>query len=127
MSLSAFCVLLGLWELIIGLPLALRPAATGGWLEELLEQEHWLRLACFLFLAASVLTLWSAPPLESSAQGVVQVLAWLTAGKCLFGCWWPRRLAALSTGWRRSPGRMRLLGILATGLGAWLLQVSRSI
>ena len=48
LSLSAFCVLLGLWELIIGLPLALRPAATGGWLEELLEQEHWLRLACFL-------------------------------------------------------------------------------
>ena len=126
MSLSTFCVILGVYEIILGIPLIVRPAATGLWIRGVVKEEILMRLIGFFFLVIGVLVLSEGTSVGTDSAGIVRLLAWVTAIKCIFLCWWPRWFSALKDWYWRKPGLLRVFGVLATALGVWLLAVSSS-
>ncbi len=124
MSLSTFAVILGTYQLLIGIPLVVKPAGTIKWLERTLAEETLLRVVCFFFLVSAILVLKNDPTIESDRAGVIRLLAWITAIKCLLACWWPNAIVAMKRGFWESTFVMRILGIAATALGIWLLKTS---
>jgi hypothetical protein len=126
MSLASFCVIVGVWECVLGLPLLIRPAATIQWIKDTLEDHTMTRLIGFFFLVISVLVLSEGARVGTDGPGLVRLLAWMTGGKCLVMCWWPR-LARKKVVWFSNETVVRCLGVLVTAIGVWLLDLSGSI
>ena len=127
MSLATFCIILGVYEVMIGLPLVVKPQATASWLENAMKNDPLLRLLGFFFLVISVLVLVRGAVVGLDSAGLVRLLAWVCAFKCFLLCWWPHRVLAMKDWYWDKPQLMRVLGCVATALGVWLLNVSRSI
>lgn len=126
MNLETFCIVVGVYEIMIGIPLLVKPLATGRWLEGAMKEDALLRAFCLLFLILAVLVLTQDASIGTDAAGLVRLLAWATALECLVFCWWTKWARAI-TSWFCDQSRwMRFLGILATGIGVWLLKVSGS-
>ena len=127
MSIASFCVIVGVWEIVFGLPMLVRPAATIRWLRDTLEDHTTMRLIGFFFLVISVLVLSEGAQIGTDVLGLVRLLAWLTAGKCLLLCWWPRQFRRMTDLWFSNAAVVRCFGVLATAIGVWLLDLSSSI
>jgi uncharacterized protein YjeT (DUF2065 family) len=127
MTLSSFCVIVGVWELVFGLPMLVRPAATIRWLRDTLKDPTMMRLIGFFFLVISVLVLSEGARVGGDGPGLVRLLAWVTGGKCLLICWWPRQFARMTDLWFSNAAVVRCFGVLATAIGVWLLDLSGSI
>ena len=127
MSLASFCVIVGVWEIVFGLPMLIRPAATIRWLRDTLEDHTTMRLIGFFFLVISVLVLSEGARVGTDGPGLVRLLAWLTGGKCLLLCWWPRQFRRMTDLWFSNAAVVRCFGVLATAIGVWLLDLSSSI
>ena len=127
MSLASFCVIVGVWEIVFGLPMLIRPAATIRWLRDTLEDHTTMRLIGFFFLVISVLVLSEGAQIGTDVLGLVRLFAWLTAGKCLLLCWWPRQFRRMTDLWFSNAAVVRCFGVLATAIGVWLLDLSGSI
>jgi hypothetical protein len=126
LNLETFCIVVGVYEIMIGIPLLVKPLATGRWLEGAMKEDALLRAFCLLFLILAVLVLTQDASIGTDAAGLVRLLAWATALECLVFCWWTKWARAI-TSWFCDQSRwMRFLGILATGIGVWLLKVSGS-
>jgi len=127
MSLAAFCIIVGVYEIMIGVPLVVRPVMTLRWLENALKEDTLLRLICLFFLIIGVLVLSRGTTIGIDSAGLVRLLAWVTAIKCCFLCWWPQWVHGMIDWCWDKPKVMRLFGAFATALGVWLLKVSASI
>ena len=90
MSLSTYCYTLALVELLIGLPLLLRPARTADWFSQLAQNDALVRVVGAIFFVISVLVLIEDFRVALSTEGLIRLLAWLTAVKSLSLCWWPQ-------------------------------------
>jgi hypothetical protein len=86
-----------------------------------------MRLVGFFFLVISVLVLSEGARVGTDGPGLVRLLAWLTAGKCLLICWWPRQFTRMTDLWFSNAAVVRCFGVLATAIGVWLLDLSGSI
>jgi len=122
MSLDTFAVILGTYQLLIGIPFVAKPAGTIRWLERALEEDTLVRVVCFFFLVSAILVLKSDPTIGSDRAGVIRLLAWITAIKCLLACWWPNAIVAMKRSFWESTFVMRIMGIAVTALGIWLLK-----
>ena len=127
MSLASFCVIVGVWEIVFGLPLLIRPAATMRWIQDTVEDHTTTRLVCFFFLVISVLVLSEDARVGTDGPGLVRLLAWVTGVKCLLICWGPRQFARMTDWWFPNATVVRCGGLLATAFGVWLLDLSGSI
>jgi len=127
MSLATFCIIVGIYEVMIGLPMVVRPAVTSRWFEGALKEDTLLRLVCYFFLVIAVLVLSEGAAISASNEGIVRFLAWATAGKCIVICWWPQWVIAMKGWYWGKPKVIRVFGVAATALGVWLLNVSCSI
>lgn len=126
MNLETFCIVVGVYEIMIGIPLLVKPLATGRWLEGAMKEDALLRAFCLLFLILAVLVLTQDASIGTDAAGLVRLLAWATALECLVFCWWTKWARDITTWFCDQSRWMRFLGILATGVGVWLLNVSGS-
>lgn len=127
MSLATFCVIVGVYEILVGVPLVVKPAATASWFEDAMKNDPLLRLLGFFFLVISALVLVRGAAVGLDSAGLVRLLAWVSAFKCFLLCWWPQQVIAMKDWYWNRPQLMRVLGVIATALGVWLLNVSRSI
>ncbi len=127
MSIASFCVIVGVWEIVFGLPMLVRPAATIRWLRDTLGDHTTMRLIGFFFLVISVLVLSEGARVGGDGPGLVRLLAWVTGVKCLLICWWPRQFAGMTDRWFHNATVVRCGGLLATAIGVWLLDLSGSI
>ncbi len=124
MTLSTFCFIVGVFELLFAIPMLVAPRAMTAWVREFYAQEKLLRLVCALFLMLAVLVLIEDPSVGTDVAGLVRLVAWVTAIKCLAGCWWPTsklqffdRLLSASW-WSRAAGPLALVvGILFFAAG----------
>ena len=48
MSLATFCIIVGIYEIMIGLPLVVKPQETANWFEGVIKNDPLLRLIGFL-------------------------------------------------------------------------------
>ncbi|MEC9476781.1 MAG: hypothetical protein VX764_07065 [Planctomycetota bacterium] len=127
MSLATFCIIVGIYEIMIGLPLVVKPQETANWFEGVIKNDLLLRLIGFLFLVISALVLVRGATISLDAAGIVRLLAWVCAIKCCLLCWWPQRVIAMKGWFWPRPQLMRVFGVIATAFGVWLLDASRSI
>lgn len=127
MSLSTFCVIVGIYEIMLGVPLVVRPAVTGIWIRGFMKEDLLMRLIGFFFLVIGVLVLREGTSIGTDSAGIVRFLAWVITIKCFFLCWWPRWFSAMKDWYWEKPRLLRVFGVLATAFGVWLLGVSSSI
>lgn len=117
-SLCAFAFVLGTLEWLFGLPLLVFPAATAQWLIALTKQQELYRLVAAFFLVLCVVVLADDMSLEVSLAGLLRLVAWIGVLKSLIICWWPSWHARLAERLLLVPRGQRLLGVLATAVGA---------
>ena len=124
MNLPTFCFIVGVFELLFAIPMLVAPRAMTAWVREFYAQEKLLRLVCALFLMLAVLVLVEDPSVGTDVAGLVRLVAWVTAIKCLIFCWLPTaqlqffdRLLSMSW-WSRVVGPLALaVGILFFAAG----------
>ena len=127
MTLESFCIIVGVYELMIGIPLLVRPLATGRWLQRAMKEDVLIGLFCLLFLTVAVLVLIQDASIGFDSAGLVRLIAWLTAVECFLFCWWPGWAREIISWIDEEPLWLRSLGVISTGIGLWLLRVSGSI
>lgn len=81
--------MLGLAELLVGIPLLISPTKTAYWFNELKRADMVMRLIGGLFLLASILVLSRGASIGRDVAGLVRLFAWIVAIKSLTICWWP--------------------------------------
>jgi len=126
MNLEIFCIVVGVYEIMIGIPLLLKPLAVGRWLADEIKQDALVRAFCLLFLILAVLVLRHDASIGSHTVGLVRLLAWVTAIECFVFCWWTKWIRDITSWFCDKAHWMRFLGILSTAIGVWLLKVSGS-
>ncbi len=127
MTLESFCIIVGVYELMIGIPMLVKPLAAGRWLQGAMKEDALLRFFCLLFLTLAVVVLAQDGSIGSDSAGLVRLIAWLTAVECFLFCWWPGWAREIISWIAEKPLWLRSLGVISTGIGVWLLKVSGSI
>ena len=121
-QLATFACIIGVIELLIGLPLLVRPKATMDWLLGWIKSaDATYRLVGGALLIIVVLVLWNDWSLDWSLAGLIKLLAYLTGIKSLIICWWPRWQAAIAEKFWSIGIVQPILGVLATVVGVLLL------
>ena len=125
MDLSAFTYILGILEILIGLPLLFYPKATRTWMTETLKQDALMQTigAVFVILATLTLGKLSAAGIRfEGLNGFLTFITWLVALKGLLLTFWPHLASDLTQWWfRRSANCLALTGLLKIAFGIFLL------
>ncbi len=129
MDIATFAFILGVWEVLIGVPLLLRPRETFRWLSFAQDNNDVVvRLIGALFLVVALLALWQGMAITGSVVGIVRLLAWITAVKCLMLVWCPHLMLQFRERlYPKSEAVQRFIGLVAIGLGVFLLWASCAI
>ena len=121
MPLSTYCFVLGVVELLLGIPMLVFPEATIRWYDRITKDDATIRVVGGIFLVLCVLVLIEDPAIGTDVPGLIRLLAWLVALKSLVLSWFPHWQARV----RRpilSKRPLRILaGVAATGFGVLFL------
>ena len=121
MSLSAFCLVLGVVELLLGLPMLVAPQRTAQWFLNVKKDDTLVRIVSAPFLAMGVLVLVEDPSIGVDLAGLLRLLTWLICVKSLFLCWWPQKHARLAEKFLTGLLTQYLVGTVATAWGVFFL------
>ena len=94
MDLVTFCLIVAVWQLMIGIPALIHPARFEKWFQAAREQDLLMRVVGCLWVVVPVLVLFedASVKFDDVVEGVVQLMAWVTFIKCVIFCWWPQQL-----------------------------------
>ncbi|MDE0960496.1 MAG: hypothetical protein OSB09_06925 [Planctomycetota bacterium] len=95
MDLISFSLMVGIVQLLLGLPMLLQPDRVDRWFRVISEDDLWLRSLGYLWLVSAVLVLFENATVGTDVAGLIRLLAWATAIKSLILCWWPKPLIRL--------------------------------
>ena len=127
MALSSFCYVIGVVELLIGIPMLVRGQRTAQWILDFKAQEMLLRVIAAVFLVLAVLVLVENARVDTSVAGLMRLVAWLTAIKCLAICWFPQWHRSVRE-WMFAGKTMRyVLGALAVIFGVLFVAAGRTL
>ena len=127
MELSTFSYMLGIIELLMGIPLLLCPGSAGQWMLKLTKDEVLLRVLGALFLVISFLALRKDFTIGTDIAGLIRLVAWVAAIKSLISCWFPQWHARRAERLLSIPVLPRLLGLLAVGFGVLFLMAGAAL
>ena len=117
MTLSTFAFVLSAIELLLGIPLLLSPDKTGQWLLKLMRHDLLIRVVFAVFFTLACLVLVEGAAIGADVAGLMRLVAWLTALKCLLFCWYPRFNADLAERFLSIPAADRFGGAVAVAAG----------
>lgn len=121
MDTATFAIIIGITEIIIGVPLVLFPAKTTAWLKNAMLKDVYLRTVGVILLVVCVLTLKEDPSVSAEPSGLVRLIAWVGAIKGLTSCWAPRQLIRISESLLAKEGVGVLAGLIAVVIGILFL------
>ncbi|MBN1257571.1 MAG: hypothetical protein JXA52_07685 [Planctomycetes bacterium] len=121
MALSTYAYTIAIFELVIGIPLLVNAKGAAKWIVQLKDQEGLLRFIGVLFVVLSVLPLISDCSVGTDVAGLVRLLAWIAAIKCLLITWWPKQTFGLSEKMLKIDWVPYLAGACAIALGILLI------
>lgn len=127
MSISAFSYLLGVVELLVGIPMLLFPHRTGEWFVQFMKNESRLRVAGAVFVVVAVLTLTEGVAIGTNTAGLMRLVAWVTALKSLVTCWFPAWQARRAERILSRPAMRHVMGVLAVGFGVLFLLAGNAL
>lgn len=119
MALSTFALLIGLTSYLFGLPMLLTEKKASAWFKKFLKSNEQLIsiLGGAIFLVAAV-TLRRQWELTFDAEGLVVLMAWLTAVKGLYLAWQPMQYSKMAVGVLSNHSLELLWGFFAIVWGA---------
>lgn len=118
-----FCLVVGVYQIMIGFPLLVRPIGTSRWIEKACKDDVSIRAFCFFFVVLAISVLMENPAIGFDNAGLIRALAWLVAIECFAYCWWSHELMGLVTWFCSRPRLMRAFGVVGLAIGGWLLLV----
>lgn len=121
MTLATYALTLGLVELLMGIPVLVRPNGAVEWFLELKRTRHLHRLVAGAFFVLSVLAIRNDAAVSGTVAGVIRLFAWLVAIKCLVLCWWPEVQIRVSESFLSRPAARRVWGPMLVGFGLFFL------
>lgn len=80
-----------------------------------------------VLLVVFVLALADDASVDWSVAGVLRLLAWIGAVKCLVICWWPGCLESVAEIMLARPIYQRAFGLLATAIGVLLFWAGKVV
>ncbi|REJ64889.1 MAG: hypothetical protein DWQ31_19925 [Planctomycetota bacterium] len=126
MDVATFAFIIGVYEILIGVPMLVAPRDTFRWIIHG-QQNHdvLVRAVAALFLIMAALVLWRGAAITASVDGVIRLLAWVTVIKCLGLCWFaPLMLRVRRPFVNLSPITQRVMSVFVIALGVYLLWAS---
>ncbi|MBT3835169.1 hypothetical protein HOF56_02870 [Candidatus Peribacteria bacterium] len=127
MSIESFAYMIGIIELLIGIPLLVRPKETTKWIEKFMKEDHLMRTIGGLFLVVSFLILKDDPSVGTDIPGLIRLVAWLLAAKSLIMCWCPKCVEGVKKMWLRDADMQLLGGLLAIVVGVLLIMAGNTL
>jgi hypothetical protein len=100
-------------ELLIGIPLLIRPAATAEWMIKFMKDDVRLRMVGGVLFVIALLTLVENWSVGMDVAGLVRLVAWITAIKCLTLAWYPYWAESMSERFYSIPAVRPVVGALA--------------
>lgn len=113
MTLATFAALIAVLEFVIGVPLMVKPEKATRWMTDYVKDEVTYRVSGVLMLALCVVVLMHEPEVTWDLAGVMRLMALVTGLKGLVICWWPHHHEHIIERAMSTPGRQRLVGLLA--------------
>jgi len=126
MSLATFSYIIGVFELLIGIPALLHPDKTIKWVLHVLKSDVYVRTMGAVFLVLSVLVLLENAEIGSDVAGLIVLMAWITAVKSIGVCWWPAWWIGIAERMYAKPA-FRSFGVLAVGIGILFLMAGNAL
>ena len=128
MTLSTFALVLAVIEFLFGFPLLLFPKKTGRLLLDLTKADLLYRTIGALFLVLCVLVLAQGMSVGTDVPGLIRLVAWVGAIKCLIICWWPEKHALLAERMLSSAVfAQRIFAVIALAAGVFFSLASTTL
>ena len=117
MSLVAFSYLIGIVEILLGVPLIVAPDKTMKWMKKMMADDAISRITGGLFVVASALVLFEERQIGTDVAGLMRLIVWITLVKTLVMCWWPQYNRNILNRFAVMPAFRYFFGFLATIAG----------
>ncbi|MDD4287719.1 MAG: hypothetical protein PHO20_02805 [Candidatus Peribacteraceae bacterium] len=127
MELQTFTIIIGLFILLLALPLLISGEKTFAFVQELLRNEWHLRCVGAVIVVITVLTLKQNYSIGTDAAGLIRIVAWLGLIKGLTAAWFPAKLVSLTNKVFDDAGTRPVLAVVAIAIGALLLYGSELV
>ena len=124
MELSTFAAVIGLVELCLGIPMMILPEQTSRWLVKFLSDDTDVRVVGGIFFVLGALVILENPSIGLDLDGLLRLIAWLTAIKGIFYAWHPHWINASKLAWLRDHHLALFGGIVQTAFGVLFLAAS---
>lgn len=121
MELQTFTIIIGLFMLLLALPLLIAGDKTFAFVQELMRNELHLRCMGAVIVVITVLTLKLNYTIGTDAAGLIRIVAWLGLLKGLTAAWFPSTLVRLTNRVFDDAGTRPVLAVVAIAIGALLL------
>jgi hypothetical protein len=125
MSLATYATLIGVLEILIGVPLLLSPKKTMEWLKGVFDQEVLLRTISAFIAAMSVLVLLENYRIGTDVAGLVRLVAWIALIKHVSICWFPKHIVTMKDWFLRQTSMYPVWGLLVCMIGVMLIGAGR--
>ena len=120
MELSTFAIIIGILELLIGIPLLVAGGPALKFMTKFIADEFHMRVFGAVVFIISVFVLLEGATIGTDPEGLIRLVAWIVAIKGITVAWKPGVLVGLSGSFLR-PNFAPIIGILGTAIGVLLL------
>jgi uncharacterized membrane protein len=128
MTLATFAYIVGIIELLFGLPMLVSSKKAAAWIRKAFQDDVLIRVIGALFLVISVLVLLTeGTQIGTDVPGLIRLVAWLTVVKSLIFAWFPDVARDVRDKWLADSGMRTLWGLLATTIGVLFLLAGRAL
>ncbi len=117
MSLATFAYVIGIIELLVGIPLIVAPDKTMAWMKRTLDQDALLRSMGAVFLIMGFFVLKDNYSIGKDVAGLIRLVAWITVVKSFMLVWFPNYVRTMHERWSAVPAMRFLWGFLAVLVG----------
>lgn len=121
MELSTFATIIGILELLVGIPLLVASAATSAFLLNLMRNDSFMRVMGAVSVMITVLVLQDGYQVGTDAAGLIRLVAWIGLIKGLSAAWFPGFLVGMSERVFSSVQMRPVFGVFAVAVGVLLL------
>ncbi len=117
MDLSTFATVIGMLELLIGIPLMVFPEESGRWIVKAMKEDVDIRVIGSILFILGGLVIFEDPRIDLNLEGFLRLVAWCTAIKGVFYAWHPDWVTSMKTPWLKDHNTCLLLGVLMNAFG----------
>ena len=117
MSLAVFSYIVGIVEILLGVPLIIAPDRTMKWMEKMIADDVIIRLVGGFFVVVCALLLMEDMQIGTDVAGLMRLVVWIVLAKCLILAWWPQYMRNILNRFSVMPAFCYFMGFLATIVG----------